>query len=127
MGNEPRVRPAEPSRMMDAEQRLHLSLRSDWQERLKIGPDWTPGAEMLDQGGNARRFKQAADRNLKIKGRSDTDAQTRRTPREPSHIRKDPINPNAPAPNHLRKYRTQQLLPRSARKPPNPGAILRRR
>src|SRR5262245_42326488 len=127
MGNEPRVRPAEPSRMMDAEQRLHLSMRPDWQERVKIGPNWTPVAEMLDQGGNARRFKQAADRNLNIKARADPADQTRRKQRVTTQLKKVVLNPNALDTQNLRKQRAQQLLLRRARKAPNAGAILRRR
>src|SRR5262245_25872469 len=127
MGNEPRVRPAEPSRMMDAEQRLHLSMRPDWQERVKIGPNWTPVAEMLDQGGNARRFKQAADRNLNIKARADPADQTRRKQRVTTQLKKVVLNPNALDTKNLRKQRAQQLLLRRARKAPNASAILRRR
>src|SRR5258708_27283297 len=109
MGNNPRVGPTEPSRMMDAEQRLHVSMRPDRQERLKIGPDWAPVSEMLDKSRNARRFKQAADRYLNIKARADAADQTRRKQRMAPKRKKvvDPHNLHTtnlrhkPPPQHL--------------------------
>src|SRR5262245_45674125 len=127
MGNEPRVRPAEPSRMMDAEQRLHLSMRPDWQERVKIGPNWTPISQTLHKPTNRPRLKQAADRNLNIKARADPADQTRRKQRVTTQLKKVVLNPNPLDPQNLRKQRAQQLLLRRARKAPNASAILRRR
>src|SRR5258708_27752367 len=120
MGNKPRVGPTEPSRMMDAEQRLHVSMRPDRQERLKIGPDWAPVSEMLDKSRNARRFKQAADRYLNIKARADAADQTRRKQRMAPKRKEVVVDPNTLDTQNLRKQPAQQLLLRRARHTPKP-------
>src|SRR5712691_6026949 len=127
MGNKPRVGPTEPSRMMDAEQRLHVSMRPDRQERLKIGPDWAPVSEMLDKSRNARRFKQAADRYLNIKARADAADQTRRKQRMAPKRKKVVVDPNTLDTQNLRKQPAQQLLLRRARHTPKPSTKLRPR
>src|SRR6266498_3429198 len=113
---------------MDAEQRLHLSMRSDWQQRLKIRPDRTAVVETLGQPRYRRRLKQAADRQLNIKARADPADQTRRKQRVTAQRKKVILNPNSRDPQYLRKQRAQNLLLRRARQTTaNPPPILRRR
>src|SRR6266511_3167752 len=113
---------------MDAEQRLHLSMRSDWQQRLKIRPDRTAVVETLGQPRYRRRLKQAADRQLNIKARADPADQTRRKQRVTAQRKKVILNPNPRDPQYLRKQRAQNLLLRRARQTTaNPPPILRRR
>src|SRR6266498_2873032 len=113
---------------MDAEQRLHLSMRSDWQQRLKIRPDRTAVVETLGQPRYRRRLKQAADRQLNIKARADPADQTRRKQRVTAQRKEVILNPNSRDPQYLRKQRAQNLLLRRARQTTaNPPPILRRR
>src|SRR6266540_2919877 len=113
---------------MDEEQRLHLSMRSDWQQRLKIRPDRTAVVETLGQPRYRRRLKQAADRQLNIKARADPADQTRRKQRVTAQRKKVFLNPNSRDPQYLRKQRAQNLLLRRARQTTaNPPPILRRR
>src|SRR5436309_4743529 len=113
--------------MMDAEQRLHLSMRSERQQRLEIGPDWHPVGQMRNEGRNGRRLKQAADRYLNIKARTDPADQTCRKQRVATKRKEVVVNPNPLDPENLRKQRAQQLLLRTARQTTNRSPKLRRR
>src|SRR5437899_3182050 len=113
--------------MMDAEQRLHLSMRSERQQRLEIRPDWHPVGQIRNEGRNGRRLKQAADRYLNIKARTDPADQTRRKQRVAPKRKEVVVNPNPIDPENLRKQGTQQLLLRTARQTTNRSPKLRRR
>src|SRR5207248_1863539 len=113
--------------MMDAEQRLHLSMRSERQQRLEIRPDWHPVGQMRNESRNGRRLKQAADRYLNIKARTDPADQTRRKQRVATKRKEVVVNPNPLDPENLRKQRAQQLLLRTARQTANRSPKLRRR
>src|SRR5437867_10939411 len=113
--------------MMDAEQRLHLSMRSERQQRLEIRPDWHPVGQMRNEGRNGRRLKQAADRYLNIKAGTDPADQTRRKQRVATKRKEVVVNPNPIDPENLRKQGAQQLLLRTARQTTNRRPKLRRR
>src|SRR5262245_52256777 len=111
---------------MDAEQRLSVSMRSDRQQRFKIGSNRTAVGKMLHQSRNRRCFKQAADRNLNIKARTNPADQTRRKQRMAPKRKKVLVNPNSLNSQNLRKQSAQQLLLRRARQTTNPSPHLRR-
>src|SRR5947209_15942777 len=115
MTNEPRIGPTESSRMVDAEQRLLASMRSNRQQRLKIGPGRRAVAETFGQRRNRRRLKQAADRNLNIKARTDAADHTRRQQRMATEREEVVVDPNPLQSQYLGKQRAQQLLRRTAR------------
>src|SRR5262249_10151344 len=115
MTNEPRIGPTESSRMVDAEQRLLVSMRPNRQQRLKIGPGRRAVAETFDQRRYRRRFKQAADRNLNTKARTNAADQTRRQQRMAPKRKKVVVDPNTLQSQDLGKQSAQQLLPRAAR------------
>src|SRR5262249_57046192 len=62
-----------------------------------------------------RRFKQAADRNLNTKARTQAADQTRRQQRMAPKRKKVVVDPNTLQPQDLGKQPTQQLLTRPAR------------
>src|SRR5262245_34774942 len=83
--------------------------------------------QTLNQPRHRRRFKQAADRKLNIKARTDAADQPRRQQRMTTKRKKVILNPNSLNPKNLRKQPAQKLLPRRARKTTNPRPKLRRR
>src|SRR5262249_60448937 len=127
MTNEPRIGPTESSRMVDAEQRLLASMRSNRQQRLKIGPNRRAFAKTFGQPRYRRRLKQAADRKFNIKARTDAADQTRRQQRMPAKRKKIILDPNSLQPQDLGKQRAQQILPRTARQTHHTSTNLRRR
>src|SRR5262245_46281789 len=127
MANEPRIGPTESSRMVDAEQRLLASMRSNRQQRIKIGPDRRAVAEMFGQRRYRRRFEQAADRNLNTKARTNAADQTRRQQRMAPKRKKVVVDPNTLQSQDLGKQGAQQLLPRAARQTRYRSTNLRRR
>src|SRR5262249_3094516 len=74
-----------------------------------------------------RRLKQAADRYLNIKARTDAADQTRRQQRMPAKRKEVVVDPDTLQPQYLGKQRAQQLLSRIARQTQNPSTNLRRR
>src|SRR6266487_1031936 len=127
MTNEPRIGPTESSRMVDAEQRLLASMRSNRQQRLKIGPGRGPVAETFGQRRNRRRLKQAADRKFDIKARTDTADHTRRKQRMAPEREEVVVDPNPLQAQNLGKQSAQQFLLRTARQTQNTRTNLRRR
>src|SRR4029450_11538355 len=69
----------------------------------------------LNQPRYRRRFKQAADRNLNAKARTDAADQTRRQQRMAPKRKKVVVDPDTLQPQDLGKQRAQQLLSRAAR------------
>src|SRR5262249_32115099 len=112
--------------MVDAEQRLHDSMRSNRQQRFKVRPDRRAFVKTLDQPRYRRRLKQAADRYLNIKARTDAADQTRRQQRMAPKCKEVVVNPHTLQPQYLGKQRAQQLLTRIARQTNNPSTNLRR-
>src|SRR5262249_49071446 len=127
MTDEPRIGPTESSRMVDAEQRLHDSMGSNRQQSFKIGPNRRAFVKTLNQARYRRRLKQAADRKLNIKARTDAADQTRRKQRMAPKRKEIIVNPNTLQSQYLGKQPAQQLLARTARKTRYPSANLRRR
>src|SRR5262245_52507462 len=127
MTNEPRIGPTESSRMVDAEQRLLVSMRPNRQQRLKIGPGRRVVAETFDQRRYRRRFKQAADRCLNTKARTKAADQTRHKQRMAPKREEVVVNPNTLQSQDLAKQPTPQLPPRAARQTRYRSANLRRR
>src|SRR5215510_4110347 len=80
----------------------------------------------LDQPRYRRRLKQAADRYLNIKARTDAADQTRRQQRMAPKRKEVIIDPHTLQPQYLGKQRAQQLLTRIARQTNNPSTNLRR-
>src|SRR5262249_49478260 len=115
MTNEPRIGPTESSRMVDAEQRLLVSMRPNRQQRLKIGPGRRAVAETFDQLRYRWRFKQAADRYLNTKARTKAADQTRHKQRMAPKREEVVVDPNTLQSQDLGKQGAQQLLPRAAR------------
>src|SRR5262249_47557646 len=64
-----------------------------------------------------RRLKQAADRYLNTKRRTHPADQTRRKQRMAPKRKEVVVDPYTPNPQHLRKQRAQNLLPRPPRRP----------
>src|SRR5262245_9179286 len=127
MANEPRIGPTESSRMVDAEQRLLASMRSNRQQRLKIGPDRRAVAEMFGQRRYRRCFEQAAARNLNTKARTQAADQSRHTQPMTTKGEEMRAEPTPLRPPDLGKQPTQQLLTRAARQTRYRSTKLRRR
>src|SRR6266516_4207712 len=127
MTNEPRIGPTESSRMVDAEQGLLASMRSNRQQRLKIGPGRRALGETFNQRRNRRRLKQAADRKFDIKARTDTADHTRRKQRMAPEREEVVVDPNPLQAQNLGKQSAQQFLLRTARQTQNTRTNLRRR
>src|SRR5262249_17404251 len=81
----------------------------------------------LNQPRYRRRFKQAADRYLNTKARTQAADQTRRQQRMAPKRKKVVVDPNTLQSQYLGKQSTQQLLPRAARQTRYPTPNLRRR
>src|SRR6266699_2548817 len=81
----------------------------------------------INQRRNRRRLKQAADRNLNIKARTDAADHTRRKQRMAPKRKKVVVDPNPLQAQNLGKQRAQQLLLRTARQTHHPSTHLRRR
>src|SRR5712691_11816013 len=110
MGGEPRIGPTESSCMMDAEQRLPGSVRSDRQKSLEVRPRWTALGKPFAKPLNRRRFEQAADRNLHIQHRTDAADHTQRQQRMAPKLEEVVVDPNPPYPQNLGKQTAQHLL-----------------
>src|SRR5262249_18136305 len=87
-----------------------------------------PSSQPLHKRTNRRCLKQAADRNLNFKARTNAADQTRRKQRMTTKRKKIRLNPNPPKPQNLRKQPAKTLLLRRARQSsPNSTHMLRRR
>src|SRR5262249_30631726 len=100
--------------------------------RQDAQPHATPAAlhpppQPLNQPRYRRRFKQAADRYLNTKARTQAADQTRRQQRMAPKRKKVVVDPNTLQSQYLGKQSTQQLLPRAARQTRYPSTNLRRR
>src|SRR5499427_765045 len=110
--------PTLPIRQRHLGRTLNRSQR--WTRRIRI-------PKPLHQPRDRRRLKQAADRYLNIKARTDAADQTRRQQRMPAKRKEVVVDPDTLQPQYLGKQRAQQLLSRIARQTQNPSTNLRRR
>src|SRR5262249_16602979 len=90
-------------------------------------PRCTRLPQPLNQPRYRRRLKQAADRYLNLKARTQAADQTRRQQRMAPKRKKVVVDPNTLQPQYLGTQSTQQLLPRTARQTRHPSTNLRRR
>ena len=111
--------------MMDAEQRLAASVRSD-RQHFQIGLGATVTAEVAGQSLHGRRLEQAADRDLDVENGMDAADQPRRQQRMAAERKEVVVDADPLDPQHLGEQAAQDLLLRRARLTPLSPHLRRR-